>query len=302
MKEITKKPSPNESLRLRELIREIGIPLRRLQEVIDLRPEDCLAWWSNESFPLKIGYEPFSRITEMVGIGENQLFTGHYDKDLARKRLLGDHQALPARYQENQNSFIRNSVHIIRYITLTRGQHFADQTLYSLSVSPLLYQELGSQKINLTYFADLLEILQLKGFTQQELDTLASVIFLGLQETKLGKSFGESQNFHDIYTTLAKNFDYFDTNFEYKSAFVGKKYVLKTTLDLGQHAMLKESPENIRRLMRYRHILLAWFPYLAGMTPLFPKTELLRFSDVVEMQYEFDLAPNPTQPSKLLVV
>lgn len=267
-----------------------------------MKPEDCLAWWSNEKSTLKIGHEPFSRITEMVGIDENKLFTGTYDRDLARKRLLGDFQALPARYQENQNSFIRTSAHIIRYIVLTRGQYFADQVLYSLSVSPLIYQELGTQKINLTYFADLLEILTQRGFTQEELDTLASVIFLSLQETKLGQSFGESENFHDIYSTLAKNFDYFDTNFEYKSHFVGKKYVLTTTLDLAQHELLKESPENIRRLMRYRHILLAWFPYLAGLTPLFPKTELLRFSDVVEMQYEFDLVPNSKRPTKLLVV
>lgn len=301
MKE-SKNKITNESLRLRELVREIGIPLRRLQEVINLKPEECLAWWADEKSSLKIGPQAFSRITEMVGIDENNLFTGSYDKNLARKRLLGDFKSLPERYQENQNSFLRTSAHIVRYIVLTRGQYFADQILYSLNVSPLIYQDLGAQKINLTYFADLLEMLNKNGFTQDELDTLASVIFLSLQETTLGQSFGQSENFHDIYTTLAKNFDYFDTNFEYKSHFVGKKYVLTTTLDLAQHQMLRETPENIRRLMRYRHILLAWFPYLAGLTPLFPKTELVRFNQVVEMQYEFDLASNTKQPTKLLVV
>lgn len=302
MKDTKKTPSKNEAVRLRELIRELGLPLRRLQDVIAMKPEDCLAWWSNEKSPIKIGNEPFARITEMVGISENKLFTGDYDLDLARKRLLGDFRALPARYQENQNSFLRTSAHIIRYIVLTRGQYFADQVLYNMNVSPLIYQDLSTQKINLTYFADLLETLTKYGFTQEELDTLASVIFLSLQETALGQSFGKSENFHDVYTTLSKNFDYFDTNFEIKSHFVGKKYVLTTTLDLDQHATLKESPEKVERLMRYRNILLAWFPYLAGLTPLFPKTELVRFTDVLEMQYEFDLTAGPKRPTKLLVV
>lgn len=296
-----KSTTTNESNRLRELVREIGLPLSRLQDVISLKPEDCLNWWCNKDIKLPIGYQPFSRLTEIVGIDENCLFTGNYDRNLARKRLLGDYRSLPARYQENQNSFLRTSAHIIRYIVLTRGQYFADQVLYSLNVSPMIYQDLNTQ-INLTYFADLLETLDKKGFSQEELDTLASVIFLSLQETALGQSFGVSETFFDIYTTLAKNFNYFDSNFEYKSRFVGKKYILKTILPLDQHSLLKENPQNIQRLMRYRHILLAWFPYLAGMTPLFPKMEFLRLSDVVEMQYEFDLTPNHLKPKKLFVV
>lgn len=292
----------NESLRLRELVREIGLPLRRLPDVIDMKHEDCLAWWSNETSSVKIDHKPFARITEMVAIDENQLFTGNYDKNLARRRLIGDYQALPERYLENQNSFVRTSEHIIRYIVLTRGQHFADQILYSLNISPLIYQLSNDQKINLTYFADLLEKLSQYGFSQDELDTLASVIYLSMKETKLGKLISTSESFHDVYSTLAKNFDYFDTNFEYKSQFSGKKYYLTTTLDLNQHKMLKDSPERVLRLMRYRHILLAWFPYLAGLTPLFAKTELDCSTNTVEMHYELDLSPNPKRPSTLLVV
>lgn len=301
MKNKKTSPTTNESQRLREVIREIGLPLRRLQEVILLKPEDCLAWWSGNDLNLKLGASPFTRLKEMVSIDENQLFTGNYDRNLARKRLLGDFRSLPERYQENQNSFLRTSAHIIRYIVLTRGQYFADQILYSLNISPLIYQDLNA-RINLTFFADLLEVLEKNQFSQEELDTLASVIFLSLQETSLGQSLSASEDFFDIYETLAKNFDYFDSNFEYKSRFVGKKYILKTVLPLEQHTLLKESPQNIQRLMRYRHILLAWFPYLAGMTPLFPKTEFLKCSDVVEMQYEFDLTPNARRPKKLLVV
>lgn len=292
----------NESHRLREVIREIGLPLRRLQDVILLKPEECLAWWSDRDSNQKIHHgQAFSRLKEIVAIDENLLFTGDYDRDLARKRMLGDYQSLPHRYEDNKNSFIRTSAHIIRYIVLTRGQHFADQVLYSLNVSPLIYDSLDV-RINLTYFADLLEALAKRGFTQEELDTLASVIFLSLQETKLGESFKQSENLFDIYKTLATNFDYFDTNFEYKSRFVGKKYILTTTLPLDQHPSLKGSPQKMKRLMRYRRLLSAWFPYLGGMAPIFPKTEVVRFSsDVVETQYEFDLK-GAMQPSKLLVV
>ncbi|HEY8269967.1 MAG TPA: hypothetical protein VIG33_03705 [Pseudobdellovibrionaceae bacterium] len=293
--------STNKSDRLRELIRELGLPLRKLPDIISLNPEECLAWWSNQEIHLKIGYTPFSRLTSLVGIGENQLFTGDYDQDLARKRLMGDHGSLPTRYQENQNSFLRTSAHIIRYITLTRGQWFADQILYALNVSPLIYEN-PDRHINLTYFADLLELLSKKDFSQEELDTLSSIIFLSLQQTTLGQSFKASENFFDIYTTLAKNFDYFDSTFEYESHFVGKKYILKTVLHLDQHSQLKENPQSLRRLMRYRQILLAWFPYLGGMAPLFPKTEILRFSDVLEVQYELDLTPSSKQPARLLVV
>lgn len=293
--------STNESERLRELVRELGLPLRRLQDIILLKPEECLQWWSDKAYNLQSCHRAFTRLVEIVAIDENDLFAGTYDRDLARKRILGDYASLPVRYQENQNSFLRTSAHIIRYMVLTRGQYFADQVLYSMNVSPLIYQN-SEARINLTYFADLLEALAIRGFSQEELDTLASVIFLSLRETTLGQSFQKSENTFDVYKTLATNFDYFDSNFEYKSRFVGKKYILNTILPLDQHPFLKGHPLKVKRLMRYRRLLSAWFPYLAGMAPLFPRTEVVRLDDVVEMQYEFDLSTRSTRPTKLLVV
>lgn len=302
MNKLNDKNMTNESLRLREIIREIGLPLRRLPDVIEMKRADCLAWWSNNKFEIKLDSKPFSRLTEIVAIDENCLFTGNYDKALARKRVMGDFRSLPDRYTENQNSFLRTSAHIIRYIILTRGQHFADQILYSLNVSPLIYQQSYEQSINLTYFADLLDTLSRRGFSQEELDTLASVIFLSLKETELGKVFEKSESSYDVYSILAKNFDYFDTNFEYKSRFLGTKYHLKTTLDLTKHMALKENSESIHRLLRYRKILLAWFPYLAGLTPLFAKSELTFFSNKVEMSYEVDLSSGSKQSLNFRVV
>lgn len=286
-----------ECIRLRELISEIGLPLRRLPEVISQKPEQCLTWWS-QAGSVQITNKHLGQLARLVGINEDLLMDGSYDRTLARRRVMGDYNSLPDQYLENPNSFLRTSEHIYRYIILTRGQVFADQVLTSLNVSPLIYEN-ASQLINLTYFADLLNALSQRGFSQNELDTLASVIFLSLKETPLGMRFEESESFHDVYSLLAQNFSYFDSNFEYKSEFVGKKYILKTTLPLDQHRGLRNNPESLQRLMRYRHILLAWFPHLAGMTPLFPKAEILHKSDFVEVRYELTLEKNP-KPQKPL--
>jgi len=289
-----------DATRFRELVHELGLPLKKLPQIMSLKHEQVLAWWSNQ-LNVKISDQHFSRMMDLLAINENQLYTGTYDRELARKRVFGDYTSLPSRYEENKNSFVRTSAHIIRYITLTRGQWFADQVVSSLNVSPLLYNDLNSQ-INLTYFADLLETLAKLGFTKDELDTLASVNFLTLSQSQLGKQFQQAENYFDIYKTLAESFHYFDSNFEYKSEFVGKKYILKTTLPLDQHEALKDDRQTMDRLVRYRHILLAWFPYLGGMAPLFPKADVSFGSGTVEMRYEIDLSAEPKRPMSLHVV
>jgi hypothetical protein len=289
-----------EAARFRELITELGLPLKKLPEILSMGVSDCLAWWS-EDLRVKINESHFNRLTGMLAINEDQLFLGTYDRELARKRIFGDYTSLPARYEENKNSFVRTSAHIMRYITLTRGQIFADQVVNSLNVSPLIYQDLNTQ-INLTYFADLLETLAKMGFSQDELDTLASVNFLTLQESQLGKQFQQAENYFDIYKTLANSFHYFDSNFEYKSEFVGKKYILKTVLPLDEHEYLKHDMQTMARLVRYRHILLAWFPHLGSMAPLFPKADVSYGKGTLEMRYEIDLGAEVKPPMTLHVV
>ncbi|MNS59985.1 hypothetical protein D3C72_929600 [compost metagenome] len=126
--------------------------------------------------------------------------------------------------------------------------------------------------------------------------------FLTLGQSQLGKQFQQAENYFDIYKTLAESFHYFDSNFEYKSEFVGKKYILKTILPLDEHEALKSDRQTMDRLVRYRHILLAWFPYLGGMAPLFPKTDVSFGSSTVEMRYEIDLSVKPKRPMSLHVV
>ncbi|MEN0059429.1 MAG: hypothetical protein AAGB31_11390 [Bdellovibrio sp.] len=290
----------NESERMRQIVREVGLPLRQLPDIISASAEDCLAWWSFHK-DIRVTGSHFTRLTQILSIDENQLYNGTYDRELARKRVFGDYLSLPERYEGNKNSFIRTSAHILRYITLTRGQVFADKILHSLNVSPAIYNDLNTQ-INLTYFADLLETLARFGFSQEELDTLASVNFLTLHQSELGKQFRQSESYFDIYQTLANNFHYFDNNFEYKSSFVGKKYILKTLLPLEQHGFVKEDVRNLKRLMRYRHLLLAWFPYLGNMSPLFPKAEEECHHGILELRYEIDLSSDIKPPLVLHVV
>lgn len=285
-----KKPNPPsqiESVRLKELLREVGVPIRQLPEILSLSAEECLQWWSGR-LDLRVKPAHFGRLSHLLSIDENALFNGGYDKHLARSRLFSDKLILPERYEENKNSFVRASAHIIRYITLTRGQWFADQVLVELNVSPLIYQNVD-MRINLTYFADLLEILERRGFTPAEMDTLSSVMFLSLRETALGRQFAGGTNYEEAYRVIANNFHLFDSNFECQSRFVGKKYLLKTTLPLQGHQAVGRDAMAQRRLLRYRHLALAWIPYLAGLTPLFPSSELTLGRDTVVAQYEFEL-------------
>lgn len=274
--------------RLRELIGELGLPLKCLPDILELSSENCLSWWSQKkSIPLKL--EHFQRLESLVGISENSLRSGVYDLELARKRVSDNSLILPERYCTNQNSFLRTSFHIIKYLILTRGQSFADQILYNMNVSPLIYSNLDT-KVNLTYFMDLLDTLSKAGLSNLEMDSLSSVMFLSMHETKIGQIIGQGNNAHDVYSLLSKNFEYFDTNFEYKSKFIGNSYILETELPLSKHTILAQAHESTLRLMRYRQILLAWFPYLTGGTPIFPSTSLEIKSDRILASYSFNLS------------
>ncbi|KYG66219.1 hypothetical protein AZI86_03925 [Bdellovibrio bacteriovorus] len=295
------KRASDESTRLRELIQEIGLPLRRLPDIIEEKPEDCLSWWSQLNNNIKITESHFERIAKFSGIDERNLFSSDYDRELARRRVHGDYLSLPERYAENQNSFLRTSAHIMRYVVLTRGQWFADQILISMNVSPLIYQNTDTL-INLTYFADLLAALEKNGFSQQELDTLASVIFLTLQDTALGKKFQSAESLSDVYSVLDENFGYFDSNFEYKGSFVKNTYTLTTILPLNQHQNLIQGSKSFNFLFRYRHILLAWFPFLAGMPPRFPRTEISSKGDILKVTYVSDLDSKLKPRPKLLAL
>lgn len=273
--------------RLKGLVLETGLPLRRLPEVLDRSSEDVLGWWSDR-YKILINHVHFNRLQDVFGIDDELLLNGNYDLSLARKRIFEDVRVLPDRYSTNQNSFLRTSYHIIKYLILTRGQKFADEILYKLNVSPLIYENLNT-RVNLNYFVDLLDAVSQAGLSKEEMDSLSSVMFLTMHETRIGQIVGAAETVPDVYSLLSRNFEFFDTNFDYSSRFVGKKYHLKTVLPLARHKDLAKQQESMMRLMRYRQILLAWFPYLVGMNPLFPATQFSIKGDQLVAEYEFNL-------------
>ncbi|AHI05686.1 hypothetical protein BDW_05900 [Bdellovibrio bacteriovorus W] len=273
--------------RLRQLIEEIGLPLKRLPELFNISALETLQWW-NGNLDFIPTEKHFLKLSSSLGINDNDLFRGNYDLKLAKERAHGKLEALPERYLKNQNSFVRTSEHIYKYLKLTRGDLFTNQVYSELNVTSEMYVQ-ADLKINLTFFADLLAKLVEKGLGKDELDTLAAVIFLSLKNRPLGQEIGLSLDHHDAYQTLSKNFDYFDNNFECESKFVGKKCILTMTLPLSEHKDLIGEPHKIDLLLRYRMICTAWIPYLAGLTPIFPKSESLSKNDIVRTRYELNL-------------
>lgn len=275
------------SSRLREFVEEVGLPLKRLPELLGVSALETLQWW-NGTLEFVPNEKHFLKISNSLGINDSDLLRGSYDLKLVKERVRGQMDSLPERYLTNQNSFVRTSEHIYKYLKLTRGELFTNQVYAELNVTPEIYAA-TDLKINLTFFADLLAKLVEKGLGKDELDTLAAVIFLSLKKRPLGQEIGKSQDHHDAYKTLSENFHYFDRNFDCESQFLGKKYILTMTLPLSEHKDLIGEPHKIDLLLRYRMICTAWIPYLAGLTPIFPKSESLSKNDIVRTRYELNL-------------
>lgn len=278
---------PQLELRLRQLIEELGLPLKRLPEIFELSAFETLQWWSG-NLDFTPNEKHLLKLSNSLGINDSDLFRGSYDLKLAKERVHGKLGSLPERYLKNQNSFVRTSEHIYKYLKLTRGEVFTNQVYSELNVDPRIYSQ-PELSINLTFFGDLLNKLNEKGLQPFELDTLAGVIFLSIKDRPLGKVFSDSECYQDVYTTLVKNYGYFDNNFEVKSKVLGRKCSITATMSLEGHSDLQNAPETIHRLLRYREICLTWMPFLAGKTPLFPSTEINIKNDLVQVHYELRL-------------
>lgn len=282
--------------RLREVISEIGIPLKFLPKILECSAAQSLSWWSNLS-KLNISEKSFLNLSSHLGIHETRLFEGTYDISLAQKRVFGDHTSLPDRYLCRQNSYIRTSEHIYKYLCLTRGKIFAHQVLSELNVSPNIYLS-PDLPINITFFGDLLAMLDSKGLSSQELDILASVIFLSLKNKPIGKKFELAESYGDVYRIFIENYNYFDSNFEITGTANGASYRLTTVMDLTKYPHLNENHRMLERLLRYRLMFLAWVPFLANLTPVFPRSETVYKSQTVEVTYY--LKPPARQQLSLL--
>lgn len=255
---------------IREFIRSTGVPYELAAHILELTPSEFELWRERNTNLLKI--TSLDKISNYFGISNDSIISQSYDKETIRKKFIAHFDLIPPVYNENKFSRVRTSAHIIKYLTLTRGQHFSDYILKKLNVSPLIYDNLDNL-ISLKYFMDLLDILATEGFSQIELDSLAGMLFLGLNDTEIGNQFKKSQTNFDCYNILGENLTNFDENFDYSYDLDSSKFNLRAFLPYEKHFSTEISEQRIKRLHRYRLLLIGWFPYLSGLPPIIPKVE-----------------------------
>ena len=234
--------SPGRSLRNFELdkvkifIKDVGLPFNRAPEALGVKSTDFMNWWAGND-PKLIKYRELISLSQFLNIDENTIIDGSYDKQFVRSLLFVDPQTLPEKYSLNQFSYMRTSAHIMKFLTLTRGQHFSDLIMRKLNISPAIYGDLNN-RISLNYFVDLLEVLAGYGLMQDELDNLACVMFLSLSDTPLGEKFKKATNYYDCYEIVANNVHLFDSNFVYTFDLDRKKIQLRSFLQYENHAQI----------------------------------------------------------------
>lgn len=282
------------SKRMRQLILDTGLPLSRAPETLGMTSSEFMRWWSSPE-DLSVTTTNLTYAAQFLGIAEEQIILGKYDVDLLRSRIFNDPLTLPEQYSLNQYSFIRTSAHIFRYLALTRGQHYADSISRKLNVSPIMYQNLNN-RISLNYFLDLLDLLESQGFSQNDLDTLAGLLFLGLAESDLIHEFKKSKSYFECYSVLANNFNLFDANFSYVSDLARDRFSLTTFLSYDNHNHFKWTNSQLNKLFRYRQILLGWFPYLCGLPPILPKVTHRKLPEGIESVFVLTFPEKPFTP------
>lgn len=271
----------NEQL-VHEFIKDIGMPLNKAASAIGVKPQDFLDWWVGKKTTNKLIHQKgIERLSSFLNISEDSVFQKNYSKELLRKRLFENPLELPEKYSTKSYSFLRSSAHIIKYITLSRGQHFTDQLLQKLDLSPLIYDD-TQNKINIKYFIDLLETLKATGFPQSELDFIASLLFLSVNGTRFHSDFLKASNYQDCFIAFAQNISNLESNFEYQLDIDSKNFKIVTTLHFENHHDLDNSI-SFDTLLRYRTICLSWFPRLSNFLPIFPaKTDIKKTSNFIQ--------------------
>lgn len=262
----------SKSEKVRHFIKDVGLPLNQAPEALGVSASDFMSWWAGRN-PKLVKMRQLIQLGQFFNIDENEIISGTYDKDFVRSVLFLGDSALPERYSQNQFSFLRSSAHIVKFLTMTRGQHFSDMIMRKLNISPIIYGDLNN-KISLNYFTDLLEVLHQNGLTQSELDNLACVLFLSLGGTQLGEKFKKAKNYYECYEVLANNVHLFDSNFEYSFELDRTKLQITASLDFDKHSHVEWSYGRMERLLRYRQILIGWYSFLSKLPPIFPEVKV----------------------------
>ena len=281
------------SNQLRLFIRDVGLPLSTVPKAIGLKSSDFMEWWAGRNEKL-VTYQQLVSLGQYLNINEDSILDQSYDKNFIRSVLFSDSIVLPEKYSKNSFSCLRTSVHIQKYLTLTRGQHFCDKIMRSLNVSPLVYSNL-EDKISLNYFIDLLDILSENSISPEELDSLACVVFLGIGSTQLGEQFKKTKNYYECYELLANSAHLFDSNFLYTVDISPKEVVIDAYLPFDRHDHILWPKVKMEKLFRYRQLLMGWFPFLANLAPILPECKIVYTSNGVSTRDKINI---PTEQTK----
>ena len=284
---------------LRHFIKDVGIPLNLAPTALSLSPSDFMAWWSGHKKSQLIQKHQILSIAQYLHIDENDILTKNYDKKWIRSVLFSGSIPLPEKYAQNQFSNLRTSAHIFKFLTLSRGQHFSDLILRKMNLSPKIYANLDN-KISLNFFIDLLEVLHENGLGQHELDTLACVMFLGFAETPLGEAFSKAKNHYDCYKIACENIHLFDSNFIYTFELDRSAFRMTAFLPFDHHAQINWMQVKLQRLLRYRQLLVGWFPYLSMLAPVLPEVKTQSLPDGIRSFYKVDFAEYSLRPVGLV--
>lgn len=261
-------------------INDVGLPLNQAPMALSMGSSDFLNWWSQSQRSNTLTNKNIRSLAQYLHINEDSITSGLYDKTLIRRRLFDNPLALPDIYANNSLSYTRSSSHIIRYITITRGQLFADKFLQDLNISPLLYENLDN-KINIKFFIDLLDQLLAYGFKQEDLDIIASLLLLGIKGTPLHLEYLKAKSYYDCYCTFAQTINQLESNFEYHADISKNQFRLITHFHFDKH-FYSNDVKSFERLLRYRTLFLGWIPRLSNLEPALPKTEVIKTKNYIQ--------------------
>lgn len=250
---------------VRKLILDTGLPLKEAANGMGLTSGDFLQWWNDPHRGLKLSH--LDGLSQFLYISDKDLVSGEYDTKLIRRRIFEGPHALPERYTLCPFSYTRASAHIVEYIALTRGRHFADKVLRRLNVSPISFDNLDN-RVNILLFTDLFYGLSRYGFPQKELDYLGQVLFLSITNTPLGEKFGNAKNYHECYRVVADNLCSFDENFIYDCRLEENSFTFIARFNLDKIGDLNISPNSLEQMFKYRRTVVEWFPLLSKLPPV----------------------------------
>lgn len=253
---------------LKKFTQDTGLPLKKLKEITGVRADQIMEWWAQD---VPIFDESHLKKMELfLGIPGDRMIDQTFDRQTARRRILGPNVSICDHYADEARSFVRSSSHIIKYLRLLHGQHKMDRILMEMNVHPAYFDNHDNQ-INIQFFIDVLDICYKLGFKPKDIRNVASSMFLSIEGSESQKMFPRCETYEEVYSNVRNIVHSFDTNFYYD---------LKVRSD-GME-MTAEPQEPILKILRrnktnllffYRREVFSAVPLLCGMPYLPLKME-----------------------------